>query len=611
MDVAVNCVPALFRGELPASTRDRKGCRVRSELRSDCFGSVAILLPQLVFRGALGVRDIDVDLIKERLSYAVPEGGQLPVSTRKYEWRFQDLYGNRRGRWLYRLASLGMANPEAAWTDVFGEEVHQSSFFAGYDFAVCAVADRTGSTLYRVEPPGKAIPLFHQSQPLELRGLSGDERHLLVQSGGNGNWYRPELLVLDGTGKLCARIGGAFGVAGCWEGAWSPVAGDDRIVFCHEAAGYFRPAIWAPFRGDLVDLRIPLDGEIYPMWDRTGTQLILKRCRHGRSDVHRFFLESKKLETLQPCDGSVFRVHTDLDNQVVGLWASNDRHVRAFRERERSERNDFRPSRPLNPWHFRFVEEVPCFIAGTSAKDEQVWTIFDGYGMPGYHHTDGYNWKIHPLVDHGFQIVLVNTRGCGGFGREWREATLGKVGFTELEDMRKVRDALVREGKVDPERTIIMGDSWGGYMALLAMGTQSELWKICVAGEPVTDFSRLGQEACPIQWPRTRALIQGGPMERPDEYRKTSAVSHVDTVKGPVLMMVGCHDELCPPSQSLLFAEAVRKRGGVAEVDVFEGAHGPATREERLRVCLRMLSFLIEHCRAFDAKGTGQHQAGA
>jgi dipeptidyl aminopeptidase/acylaminoacyl peptidase len=205
-------------------------------------------------------------------------------------------------------------------------------------------------------------------------------------------------------------------------------------------------------------------------------------------------------------------------------------------------------------------------------------------------------------VDHGFQVVLVNTRGCAGFGRAWRESTLSNLGFTELEDLRQVRAALVAAGRVEADRTLLMGGSWGGYMTLLGLGTQPELWKAGVALVPVGDFPGAHLEATPLIRAVNRTQFGGGMDTHASVYHKASPLTYVDGIKAPILMLAGKYDLLCPPQQNIRFAEAVRARGGECELHLSEGAHGTTNREERIRHWTLILEFLMRHCRASDAQ---------
>ena len=66
-------------------------------------------------------------------------------------------------------------------------------------------------------------------------------------------------------------------------------------------------------------------------------------------------------------------------------------------------------------------------------------------------------------------------------GREWREGKGQQIGFAELEDIAKVRAAVIEQGLVDASRCILTGESWGGFTTLLGMGIQKTavtLWDI-------------------------------------------------------------------------------------------------------------------------------------
>ena len=560
---------------------------------------------------------LDPEIIHERLNY--PRPTLPPPATRDaaYEWKLADRHGNAFGRWLYRPRPAPNAkDADAPWTDVFGHEVHQSEFRVGRDFAVTAIADDEAFRIVRVNPPAAPKEIFRQTEKLALCDLSTDERFILVQSAQNGNWYRPELLVLDMAGTVLAHLGAVDGVDGCFahQGAWAPAAGDARIAILHEASGFAQPAIWHPFANRIEKITTGLEGEIggfsqfqpAATWDRTGEALILLRSLNGRSDLHRLHLATHTLETLQPHDGTIFRHECDAENRVVGLWASNATYGKRFRETERFPTDGFRPTRPLHRWHFRRIAGVPCFVVGLSdAKDRGPrWTIFDPYGMPGYHYADGYNGGLSTWVDHGFQLVLLNTHGTSGFGRAWRESTSPDLGFIELEDLRQVRTALIDEGVVDERRAILSGASWGGLMTLLGMGTQPDLWAMGLASVPVGDYEACHWEASPLIRAVNRTMFGGNARTHAAAYRRASPLTYVDQVRRPILISTGRDDLLCPLQQNLNYVEALRARGGICDLHVFEGGHAPANVTERTAWITRQLEFAMHHTNAFDQTQT-------
>ena len=115
-------------------------------------------------------------------------------------------------------------------------------------------------------------------------------------------------------------------------------------------------------------------------------------------------------------------------------------------------------------------------------------TVFSLHGGPHAADEDRFSPARAAWVDAGFTVVEVNYRGSTGYGSAWRDAIEGRPGLTELEDVAAVLDHCVAEGIADPARCVVEGWSWGGYLALLAVGTQPERWAAGIAGVPVADY---------------------------------------------------------------------------------------------------------------------------
>ncbi|MEE4425638.1 prolyl oligopeptidase family serine peptidase, partial [Streptomyces bugieae] len=115
-------------------------------------------------------------------------------------------------------------------------------------------------------------------------------------------------------------------------------------------------------------------------------------------------------------------------------------------------------------------------------------TVFDIHGGPTGHDSDAVASGPAAWVDHGFAVVRVNYRGSTGYGRAWTDALKHRVGLIELEDIAAVREWSVASGLADPERLVLAGGSWGGYLTLLGLGTQPDAWALGLAAVPVADY---------------------------------------------------------------------------------------------------------------------------
>ncbi|GAA2919302.1 hypothetical protein GCM10020221_14460 [Streptomyces thioluteus] len=71
-----------------------------------------------------------------------------------------------------------------------------------------------------------------------------------------------------------------------------------------------------------------------------------------------------------------------------------------------------------------------------------------------------------------------------GLRTAWTDALKHRVGLIELEDIAAVREWAVASGLADPERLVLAGGSWGGYLTLLGLGTQPDAWALGLARGP-------------------------------------------------------------------------------------------------------------------------------
>ena len=154
--------------------------------------------------------------------------------------------------------------------------------------------------------------------------------------------------------------------------------------------------------------------------------------------------------------------------------------------------------------------------------------MFSLHGGPHAADEDRFSPMRAAWVDAGFAVVEVNYRGSTGYGSAWRDAIEGRPGLTELEDVAAVLDHCVADGLVDPARCVVEGWSWGGYLALLAVGTQPERWAAGIAGVPVADYLTAYADEMEQLRAFDRALFGGSPEELPEVYRAASPLTYVD-----------------------------------------------------------------------------------
>jgi dipeptidyl aminopeptidase/acylaminoacyl peptidase len=193
----------------------------------------------------------------------------------------------------------------------------------------------------------------------------------------------------------------------------------------------------------------------------------------------------------------------------------------------------------------------------------------------------------------GWHYMVVNHRGGTGFGRAYQDQLRGRWGVVDLEDARTGAEWVVQNRGGDPKRVAITGGSAGGYATLWALTQQPEFWTAGVALCPLANiydavigshrFERHYEEGL------LGKLPEAGPL-----WRERSPLTHVDKVKAPVLLFHGTEDKAVPHQQSVDFADAVKRKGGIAELVSYEGEGHGFTREANRRDVIEQMERFLD-----------------
>jgi dipeptidyl aminopeptidase/acylaminoacyl peptidase len=263
---------------------------------------------------------------------------------------------------------------------------------------------------------------------------------------------------------------------------------------------------------------------------------------------------------------------------------------------------------------------------GTSAVSELVrdiqtvrWIAPDGWeiegllAMPegdGPHPTVMYphggpvtNWRprflggyavVPALLRLGYAIFMPNPRGSTGYGWEFADAVHGDMGGKDTHDLLSGIDALVERGLADPDRLVVMGGSYAGYMAAWIV-TQTERFKASLASAPVTNWISQHFQSNIPEWgrrflPDTERFPAGGYVDR-------SPVFFADRVTTPVWLEAGALDRCCPPTQCIEYHEALRQHGVPTDLVIYpEEAHSVPMGDQLPAYLERQIDWITRWC---------------
>ncbi|PYS92462.1 MAG: S9 family peptidase [Acidobacteria bacterium] len=140
----------------------------------------------------------------------------------------------------------------------------------------------------------------------------------------------------------------------------------------------------------------------------------------------------------------------------------------------------------------------------------------------------------HLLMARGLLVIDVDYRGSAGYGRDWRTGIYRHMGGKDLTDQVDAVQYLVREHGVDPHRVGIYGGSYGGFITLMAMFTEANVFAAGAALRPVTDWAHYNH-------PYTSNILNL-PQTDPEAYKQSSPIYFAAGLKGALLICHGMVD---------------------------------------------------------------------
>jgi len=168
-----------------------------------------------------------------------------------------------------------------------------------------------------------------------------------------------------------------------------------------------------------------------------------------------------------------------------------------------------------------------------------------------------------------------------GMGKRTLDSIYLKLGQVEMDDMAEGVKALWSRPYFDRNRVGIYGTSYGGYTALMQLLRHPELFAAASASSPPTD------------WRNYDSIYSERYMWIPEEnkagYDIGAAMTHVDDLKGRLLLYYGTADNNVHPSNSLQLIKALQQAGKSFELQVGpDQGHSGIDQQ-------RMMEFFIEN----------------
>ncbi len=191
---------------------------------------------------------------------------------------------------------------------------------------------------------------------------------------------------------------------------------------------------------------------------------------------------------------------------------------------------------------------LPNGYEESASKNKAVmFTHGAGYLQNSHLGWSGYfrEYMFHSLlVQKGYVVIDMDYRASAGYGRDWRTAIYRHMGKPEVEDMRDGVNWLVDNANVDRDRIGTYGGSYGGFLTLMSMFTQPDLFQSGSALRLVSDWAYYNHGYT--------SNILNTPADDPIAYERSSPIYFAEGLEKPLLINAPMIDD------NVFFEDTVR-----------------------------------------------------
>lgn len=215
------------------------------------------------------------------------------------------------------------------------------------------------------------------------------------------------------------------------------------------------------------------------------------------------------------------------------------------------------------------------------------------HGGPYARYTGIFSDQAQLYAARGYAVLMPNPRGSTGYGPAFTAANIGDWGGKDFQDDMAGVDAVIAKGIADPDKLVVMGGSYGGFMTFWTI-TQTDRFKAAIGHAAISDwYSFHGQSDIPGLM---EVGFKGKPWEVPENYRRWSPMTHVDRVKTPILITHGERDFRVNIQQGEQYYRSLKKRGvKVVFLRFPREGHGIQEPNHRIELFARQLEWLDSH----------------
>jgi dipeptidyl aminopeptidase/acylaminoacyl peptidase len=207
--------------------------------------------------------------------------------------------------------------------------------------------------------------------------------------------------------------------------------------------------------------------------------------------------------------------------------------------------------------------QIPAFVYRPQGGQGRRPVIIDIHGGPEGQARPGFGLNYQQWVaDLGAVVIVPNVRGSSGYGKTWLAADNGPLRQASVQDIGALLDWIATQPDLDPERVVVHGGSYGGFMVLASLAAYSDRLAGGVNIFGIANFVSFleNTEAYRRDLRRAEYGDERDPAMRA-VFDQISPIHLTDRMTAPLLVIQGANDPRVPQSESEQIVDAVRAEG--------------------------------------------------
>lgn len=276
------------------------------------------------------------------------------------------------------------------------------------------------------------------------------------------------------------------------------------------------------------------------------------------------------------------------------VWELAENRVMAV---TRSAHGGLPPSQFVSPSLVDFPtfdeQRIPAwYYRPRTKRDERLPVVMLVHGGPESQFRPYFHFLVQYLVHAGYAVLAPNVRGSTGYGMSYSHLDDVEKRMDSVADLAHANRWLREQPNVDPDRIIIYGGSYGGFMVLSALTTYPEMWAAGIDVVGISNFVTFLENTSDYR--RGHRESEYGSLARNREFLESiSPNNYLDRIAAPLMVIHGANDPRVPLSEAEQLEAALQARGVPVQLLVFDDeGHGIVKLKNKRVLYPAMVAFL-------------------